>query len=110
MSFNQMAEASGLSEKTCRNQIEKLIEYKFITVIERNIYGAGKIKKPNKYKLLIGSGKNKRSVVVRIDNSKEIKDLFLDALQLLEADLLKKKLNKKDYSHYRSNKYFNSNI
>lgn len=56
MTYNQMAEASGLGEKTVRRIIPKLTETGIIDIVEHNRTQKGTYKKkPNKYKMNIKS-------------------------------------------------------
>jgi DNA-binding Lrp family transcriptional regulator len=55
MTYKQMAETSGMSERTAIRTIKKLEELKAIEVIERNVCAGNsktKFKKPNKYRML----------------------------------------------------------
>lgn len=101
MSYNQMADASGLVEKSARNIIKKLEELNVIEVVERNQMvtkksGAFITKKPNKYKLNIHCESD--SEVYKVNEDSDSKDTFDDCMvSLFPTDKLKVMLPRRQY-------------
>ncbi|MBU9720548.1 MULTISPECIES: TOTE conflict system archaeo-eukaryotic primase domain-containing protein [Bacillaceae] len=101
MSFNQMATASGLVEKSARNIINKLETNGLIEIIARNQMvtkknGAFETKKPNKYKVNIQTKPD--SNVFKIDSELEYKDSFNSCMvNLFTTDVLKELLPRRQF-------------
>lgn len=111
MSYEQMSKATGLSEKTCIDQVKNLEKQEFVEVVERKIPDTNFVYKPNKYRLLLDE-----SIIERaLDNKKisfeyrskdEIRKHFIEGINLIEDKSLRKYLSKKDLHLVKKGKFF----
>ncbi|MFO7815666.1 MAG: hypothetical protein R6V14_08065 [Halanaerobiales bacterium] len=109
MSFLQMANYTGLSKNTCITHTNKLVENKFIKAVSRNVYYPdGKWKKANYYKVLIDKEQDDPVLCFSFSSidDKRTKKAFLECLSLIDEKVIKRSLNKKDFSYYKNKKYY----
>ncbi|MFD2046458.1 hypothetical protein ACFSTA_19120 [Ornithinibacillus salinisoli] len=99
MTFEQMAKASGLAEKTTRRLIKKLVEINAIDIVERNQKQEGTHKKkPNKYKVNIKEEKeNKQIFTIDIENENYSATFSDCVIYLIERKVLKVMLPRRQY-------------
>ncbi|MGI6615760.1 MAG: TOTE conflict system archaeo-eukaryotic primase domain-containing protein [Dethiobacteria bacterium] len=99
MTFEQMAEATGLHKMTCFKIINKLSEAGHIQILSRNeSYGDGCRKKPNRYKIEIEEPGGKTITITKEKNDME--KILKDSLKIIPAVERRKKLGKKDFAYY----------
>lgn len=99
MTFEQMAKASGFSEKTTRQLIKKLDEINSIHIVERNQKQKGThLKKPNKYKVNIELKQEiKKAFTIDIENENYSATFKDCVIYLIERNMLKEMLPRRQY-------------
>ncbi|GAA0366911.1 TOTE conflict system archaeo-eukaryotic primase domain-containing protein [Bacillus horti] len=108
MSYKQMAEASGLVEKSARNLLGKLAEQGIIEVVERNQMVKGNkgqfvTKKPNKYKVNIQLESADNLTFKLVCDDMDYSDSFNDCiLQLFDDKQLQVLCTKNQYYEFKN--------
>jgi len=108
MTIEQMVEATGLSIRTCQNQMKNLEDQKVVEVVERKIVDSKKYYKPNKYKLLLQKPSKVSEDYITFDffNIEESRrKQFIRGIDLLDKNILKDYLSKNDYYSYLKGNY-----
>jgi len=109
MSYNQMAKATGLVEKTIRNLVPKLEQDTIIDFVERNQMvkdkkGAFVTKKPNKYRLNISSQiENSKSFTVACNGLNYSDSFHTCLIYMFGKDRLKDILPRRQYESVIAN-------
>lgn len=105
MTQQQLADATGLTDKTIRNIMPKLEQMGFIQYIARNQKKKGTYKKkPNRYKLNIHikNQMNESTYTIQCDNLKKYADSFNHCLiALFDIDYLKNNLPRRQYDELK---------
>lgn len=104
MTYNQMVAATGLSEKTTRNLINKLEKQDLIQIVERNrkIIGSNGLlvgKKPNKYKINFDSYNIGHDNKIIINNESTFNNVMLSFFDIKELQSI---LPRRQYEDIRS--------
>jgi len=113
MPFSRMERYTGLSKNTCVTHVNKLIDNNFIEAVSRGKYFPdGKSYKANTYKVLIGEEKDDPVICFNLPSNlyfnyhKKIQQAFLECLSTIDEKIIRERLNKKDFSYYKNNKYY----
>ncbi len=109
MSFYQMKHYTGLSKNTCETHLNKLVNNNFIEAVSRNEYFPdGKSKKANSYRVLIGKEKDDPVLCFSFPSidHKMTRKAFLECLSTIDEKVIRRRFNKKDFSHYKNKKYY----
>lgn len=108
MSYKQMAEATGLTEKTTYRNINKLEELGILEIVERNVNAGNsknKFKKPNKYRFIEYNIKSEGYVIYNNDYLEKESDinklLTVSIISLFDTTSLKELLPKNQYYTYK---------
>lgn len=110
MSYKQMSIATGLCLKTCKNLLKKLVAQNFIEVVESKIPDSMNYYKPNHYKLLFEESsevktENNKHITFEYNGKSNIRNYYIDGLNLLDDKNLKKHLPKKDFHLLKKGNY-----
>jgi len=111
MSFNQMAIASGLSDKTVRTIVNQLEDSGIMNIVARNQMlkdsrGAFAGKKPNKYQMNIEAVKSESLYEIEIDELNYKDSLRLVISSLFDMNELKNTLPRRQYEQLRDTQIY----
>ena len=104
MTQEQIADATGLTDKTIRNIMPKLEQMGFIEYISRNQKQKGTYKKkPNRYKLNIHieNGMNESTYTIQCDNLKYADSFNHCLIALFDIDYLKNNLSRRQFDELK---------
>jgi hypothetical protein len=111
MSYNLMSQATGLSERTCIYQMKNLVKQNFVEVVGSKILDDNFcVYRSNEYKLLLDvplkeTTRGHKELTFNYNNKDNVREFYLRGLDILDDNIIRKILTKKDYHLYKKGEY-----